>query len=130
MNESNLIGTRIKERRISLGISQQELAESIGYADKSSINKIESNARNLTQSKIKPIADALQTTPDYLMGWSDDPEKGALQSNIATILYNKLDNVERDLLTNFRLLDEVDRAKILERIETLLESDKYEKDGG
>lgn len=53
------IGERIKKRREELGLSQETLAERLGYKSKSSINKIELNQRDLPQSKIKMIADAL-----------------------------------------------------------------------
>ena len=66
------IGERIKKRRNELGMTQQELANKLGYKSKSSINKIELNGRNLTQRKIKLIADALQTTPEYIMGWDEE----------------------------------------------------------
>lgn len=68
------IGERIKQRRVELGITQLELAERIGYKSKTSINKIELGVQNLKQSKIKAIADALNTTPSFIMGWRDDPE--------------------------------------------------------
>lgn len=67
----NKISQRIKKRRIELGLSQEELAFKAGYKSRSSINKIENDARNLTQTKIKIIADALNTTPDYIMGWEE-----------------------------------------------------------
>lgn len=63
------IGERIKTRREQLGMSQDELARKLGYKNRSSINKIELNKQNLRQSKIKAIADALETTPGYIMGW-------------------------------------------------------------
>ena len=66
------IGERIKQRREELGLSQDELARLVGYKSRSSINKIELGFRDLTQSKIKKIADALQTTPSYIMGWLDE----------------------------------------------------------
>lgn len=71
------IGGRIRYRREQLGITQEELAEMIGYKSKTSINKIELGVQNLKQSKIKAIADALQTTPGYIMGWEglDEREK-------------------------------------------------------
>ena len=69
MNADMEIGNRIKQRRIELDMSQEELAHRIGYKSKSSINKIELGIQGLTQSKIKVIADALRTTPDYIMGW-------------------------------------------------------------
>ena len=63
------IGERIKARREELNITQDELAKKIGYKSRSSINKIELNQSNLRQSKIKQIADALDTTPGFIMGW-------------------------------------------------------------
>lgn len=65
------IGQRIKQRREELDITQDELARRLGYKSRSSINKIELDIYNLKQSKIKAIADALQTTPGYIMGWDN-----------------------------------------------------------
>ena len=70
---NSTIGERVKARREQLGLSQDELAKKLGYKSRSSINKIESDSRNLTQSKIKAIADALDTTPSYIMGWEEEP---------------------------------------------------------
>ena len=67
------IGLRIKHRREELGMTQEDLAAALGYKSKSSINKIELGVQNLRQSKIKAIADALSTTPSYIMGWDDAP---------------------------------------------------------
>lgn len=58
----------IKERRKALKMTQQELAEKIGYIDRSSVAKIESGTVDLSQSKIIQIAKALETTPGDLMG--------------------------------------------------------------
>lgn len=74
------IGSRIKSRREELGMSQEELAHRIGYKSRSSINKIELGVYALTQSKIKAIADALLTTPSYIMGWEDDRKAIEVQS--------------------------------------------------
>lgn len=68
------IGKRIKAKRLALGMSQEELANLLGYKSRSSINKIEVDGRGLPQSKIVKIAKALHTTPSYLMGWEDDTE--------------------------------------------------------
>lgn len=66
------IGDRIKLRREELGMSQEELAVKVGYKSRSSVNKIESDGRGLPQKKIVLFAEALQTTPAYLMGWEDE----------------------------------------------------------
>lgn len=62
------IGERIKERRIELGMTQDELAKIVGYKSRSSINKIELS-RDLPLKKVSLIAAALDTPPGYLMGW-------------------------------------------------------------
>lgn len=67
------IGVRIKNLRISLDYSQTELAHMVGYKDKTSIAKIEAGKIDLPQSKIIALANALQTTPTYLID-SDEQE--------------------------------------------------------
>lgn len=90
------IGSRIKERRESLNLSQEELALKLGYKSRSTINKIESGINDITQSKVVEFAKALQTTPAYLMGWEDNEQKKldrqniSLKSNISAV-YN--DNI-------------------------------------
>ena len=74
------IGQRIKQRREELQLSQDELAKKIGYKSRSSINKIELDICKLTQSKIKSIADALETTPSYIMGWRDEDELSGIDA--------------------------------------------------
>ncbi|WP_276633352.1 helix-turn-helix domain-containing protein [Phascolarctobacterium succinatutens] len=71
------IGDRIKARRLELDMSQDELARLVGYKSRSSINKIESDGRLLPQRKIMEIANALNTTPAYIMGWEESNETEA-----------------------------------------------------
>ncbi len=62
------MGKRIRKRRISLGMSQDVLAQLTGYTSRSSIAKIEKGGVDLTQTKIVEIAEALKTTPAYVLG--------------------------------------------------------------
>lgn len=64
------IGDRIRQRRQELSMTQDELAKRVGYASRSSINKLEM-ARILPSRKIELMAEALDCTPAYLMGWED-----------------------------------------------------------
>ena len=65
------IGKRIKEIRISKNITQDELALKIGTT-KQTIYKYENEiVTNIPSQKIELISNALNTTPNYLMGWSD-----------------------------------------------------------
>lgn len=83
----NKLYKNIKDRRIELGLTQAELAKKVGYSDKSMIAKIESGIVDITRNKIMQFADALGTTPAYLMGWEDSPTDDTLPqySNILPI---------------------------------------------
>ena len=70
------IGERIKARREELNLTQEEVAKKCGYKSRSSINKIEMS-RDLPLKKVSLMADALQTTPSYLMGWKEDADESA-----------------------------------------------------
>ena len=63
------IGNRIKELRLKKGYTQEELAKKMGYTSRSTINKIEKGIVDISQSKIIDFANALNTTPLYLLGW-------------------------------------------------------------
>jgi len=67
------VGERIKQKRLELNLSQDELARKVGYKSRSSIQKIEC-ARNLPLPKVEKMAIALGCTPSYLMGWEDSEE--------------------------------------------------------
>lgn len=66
------IGERIKEKRIELGLTQEELASRMGYKSKSTINKIEMGVNVMPVPKVAAFAAALDTTPTWLMGWSEE----------------------------------------------------------
>ena len=70
----------IKILREHLGLSQEALAEKVGYGDRSSIAKIEAGKVDLSQSKIAAFASALNVTPAQLMGL--DIEGPYLPTNI------------------------------------------------
>ena len=70
------IGERIKRRRESLGLTQDDVARLVGYKSRSSINKLELS-RDIPSNKIEKLASALATTLGYLMGWTDNPSINA-----------------------------------------------------
>lgn len=74
MRKNIEIGTRIMRRREELGMTQEELANRVGYvsaSSRSTIQKIESGRTGIRQSKIVAFAEALNTSIQYLMGWED-----------------------------------------------------------
>lgn len=126
------IGERIKLRREELGITQEELAQMLGYKSRSSINKIELGGNELTQRKIKAIALALKTTPAYIMGWTDEWEEKYNKDGILSEGVHLQELIEKhygtrtlELVNEFQKLDEIDQGKIIERVDILLEDEKY-----
>lgn len=68
------IGDKIKQLREAKGMTLEELGNKVGVG-KSTVRKWETGMiENMRRDKIKKVADALDTTPDYLMGWSDGTE--------------------------------------------------------
>lgn len=86
-------GLRVKRKREELGYTQDMLAKMIGYKHKTSIAKIENGERDLPRKKIIELAEALHTTPDYLMGWNENAI-GTMdsQENHISFLAHKVDN--------------------------------------
>lgn len=68
------LADRVRKKREELGWSQDELAHRMGYKHRTSINKIETG-RPVSQKIIARLADALDTTVPYLMGWDETKEK-------------------------------------------------------
>lgn len=69
------VGQRIKHRRKELKISADELAKALGK-DRSTVFRYEKgDIEKLPLDILEPIAKVLQTTPRYLMGWTEEIEK-------------------------------------------------------
>ena len=99
------VGERIKKRREELGMTQDELAQKVGYKTRSSVAKLESNANGMLQSKLVLFADALQTTPSYLMGWTEDEKTEKKNDIIADIILRlRSDEEFNDIVTNIHQL--------------------------
>ncbi|MCX4317747.1 MAG: helix-turn-helix transcriptional regulator, partial [Lachnospiraceae bacterium] len=65
-------GKRIKARRKDLGMTQEELGQKAGVT-KATINKYETGiVQNLKRSTIEDMAKALNVSPSYIMGWTDN----------------------------------------------------------
>jgi transcriptional regulator with XRE-family HTH domain len=66
-----VVGKRIKQRRKELGMSADELGKRLGK-DRSTIYRYEKgDIENMPLDILEPIAQALRTTPQYLMGWEE-----------------------------------------------------------
>lgn len=105
--ETNLIdfGRRVKERRLKLGYSQQKLADLLNYTSRSTITKIEKGERDLPIDKLKLLATALKTTPEYLVGWDKEPIKSTKQEwYIDTSMLTQSERFELENILSFNTI--------------------------
>ena len=77
--ETNEIIKRIKERRIRLNLSYQDLADKTGIS-KSTLQRYETGfIKNLPIDKLEILALALNASPSYLMGWEKESGTSSLE---------------------------------------------------
>ncbi len=98
------IGRRIKQRRIELGLTQEELGQRLGVKQ-SAISRLESDKDNFSIERIIRAANALDTTPGYLTGWTD--------VSSGSTLHDGSDYRRTQLINYFSELDEVGKDKLL-----------------
>lgn len=68
------IGDRINKRRLEKSMTLEELGKKAGVS-KVTIHKYEANIiTNIPSDRIEAMAKALEVSPAYLMGWSDNTE--------------------------------------------------------
>ena len=66
------LGQRIRRRREELNLTQQELAERLGYRSKVSVSNAENDRDDMTTTRISKYAEALEVSEAYLMGWTEE----------------------------------------------------------
>lgn len=97
-------GQIIKQLREERDMTQETLAELMGYSHKSSINKIEMGKADLPQSKLVAFAKIFGVSPCVLIGY-DEP-KSATEED--------LEKWDAELNPNGKLMNEV---KLIEQIQ-------------
>lgn len=66
------IGNRIREHRLLLKLSQEDLGSRIGVK-RAAINKYEKGSvTNIPYDRIERLAKIFDVTPQYLVGWDTD----------------------------------------------------------
>ena len=83
------IGERIKQRRMELGLSVDEVAEKLGK-NRATVYRYESNEiENLPVGTLEPLAKILETTPAQLIGWDDDERTKRLRKAVENSGYSQ-----------------------------------------
>ena len=82
------IGQRIKARRLELGLTVDKLAEALGK-NRATIYRYENNfIESMPITILEPLASALNTTPAFLMGWTESSTEGDKKKQDAAINSN------------------------------------------
>lgn len=101
------IGERIKQRRKELGISADDLGEKLGVA-RSTVFRYENGfIEKVPVDVIKTIANALQTTPEYLMGWEEVQKNNDIQTDIVVRM-----RTDAEFFEVVKRIYELDREKL------------------
>jgi transcriptional regulator with XRE-family HTH domain len=115
-------------------MSLDELARKCGYTSdnaRSSIQKIESGKSDVPASKICLIAEALNIPIGELMGYFDkfdsqyDTHKISKEVELVELITELHGKTVCEALNLFVKLDSIDQEKVIERMDTMLEADKY-----
>lgn len=125
------IGKIIKEKRLELGYSVDDLAKKLGK-NRATVYRYEKDEiENLPISVLKPLAEALNTTPGELLNWQniqDVPmERKKADNNVDNNENIHLSSNEQKLVTNYRTLNEDGQERLLEYSEDMVLSGRYIK---
>jgi transcriptional regulator with XRE-family HTH domain len=73
MTEPEIFGTRLRRRRMALGLNQPQLAARLGW-QAATLSRYERGRyqRTMSFARLRQLAQALQTTTDYLLGLSNE----------------------------------------------------------
>ena len=120
------VGERIKSRRKQLGVSADVLADHIGVSRATIFRYENGSIEKLPMTCLEPIAKALYTSVEYLMGWTDDPNP-TLTTGKSTIKRMRITTEEDELLSLFRRVTEQGQAVILGNARMIASMDEYQK---
>lgn len=108
----SIVGERIRERRKNQQMNQQDLSERTGLTQ-SQISRYENGDNEPTGDALVALADALNTTTDWLLGRPN--MLGDVQNELS------LGEDERQLIELLRATDRQMRHRIIKAIKALLE---------
>ena len=111
----------IRSRRIALKMTQQELAQKLGYKSTSTIAKIESGENDIPQAKLVAFAEALNTTPADLMGLNNVTPVHNLPENTVTCTISEGKPQLEEMIRKLDSLSEKDLNRVISVIKPLIE---------
>ena len=112
---SNELSRKLKDLRLQKGMTLEQVGDIVGVG-KSTVRKWETGMiANMKRDKIALLAQALGTTPAYLMGWEEDKKENTPEDI-------KLSEGEKVLIDLFRKLPDEAQKMYLEVLRTSLKN--------
>lgn len=93
----NTIGSRIKNARESLNISQSKLATDLGFQSATAISLIESGERGITAPLLQRIAEILKRDIKYFLG----QKEGTIDVQVALRADKDLSDEDKEAIERF-----------------------------
>lgn len=115
------IGEKIKARRLELKMTQRDLAARLGYADHTTVTRVEAGKVDLPQSRVAQFAKALGTTPGHLLG-EDTPKPATEQGALAAQVLKDPELLQ--MVRNYLAMSEVDQYTVRLMVSSLAEKKK------
>lgn len=110
---------RIKERRTEKGFTLLDLAIALGVKEATMQRYESGEIKNVKHETVVKLAEILNCSPQYLMGWVDVPND--------LVLYNQpLTDKEQQLVASFKSLNEIGKIKAVEYVTDLADNPKYQ----
>lgn len=113
------VGQRIKQRRKELGMSADRLGEAIGKNRATVFRYENGDIEKMPLDVVEYIAEALYTTPQYLMGWEDNEEKATTENGNGSL--NGMSEAKRQLFALAESCSDEDASRLLQMMQLFLE---------
>lgn len=104
---------KVREQRERLGMTQQELADALGYDSKSTVSKLEKGKMDLKQSQVKKLADVLRVSPSWLVCPDEPKFRGS--------------TIFAEMTESYHELNEEGRKEALRMLRYLLSIEEYKE---
>lgn len=121
-------GDRIKQRRIELGLTADDLAQKIGKSRATIYRYENGDIENMPTPILEPLARALDTTPADLMGWEStaDVPMERVPSKAESVQSSSVSAQCKEIIEVCNQLSSHNQRKVLAYSKNLLSTQKME----
>ena len=107
-----LINERIKERRLNMGLTLAEVAESLGVKEATAQRYESGSIKSISHDVICKLSTLLKCSQSYLMGWEDTPAAPSSVNQLSDdaieigLVYDNADAVDKEMVRRILKIEE------------------------